>query len=325
MREITFGELAQALEASLFGDPSNFIAGIAELEFSGPGDLTFVLEKKAEKQIGTPTALAYVTHRYIPNLPNQMVVLNPRKALFQAIHFLYPNHLSFTLELADHSTYPLSTQVLGASICRTAKIGENCRIWPGVSIGSHCVIGDGTTLHPNVTLYNHTQIGKNAIIHSGAVIGGDGFGYYEESGKLLKIPHVGRVEIGDDVEIGSGTTIDRGCLGVTSIGRGTKIDNLVHIGHNVRIGSDCALAGHAGISGSVRMGNGCHVGGQVGFSPGASVGDRTVIAGRSGITKRFPGDQILSGFPARDHRKDLIHQATLERLVRERNSRSTQS
>jgi UDP-3-O-[3-hydroxymyristoyl] glucosamine N-acyltransferase len=199
-------------------------------------------------------------------------------------------------------------------VAEGAVIADRVVLDAGVTVGAGVRIGDESHLYPGVTVYAGTEIGQRVAIHSKAVIGSDGFGYVWREGRHEKIPHVGRCIIHDDVEIGAGTTIDRGSIDDTIIGAGTKIDNLVMIAHNVRIGRLCMIAAQAGIAGSVRIDDGVVIGGQAGFSGHHSIGKGARIAAQSGVFGDVPAGETWSGYPARPHREALRAQAALFRL-----------
>jgi UDP-3-O-[3-hydroxymyristoyl] glucosamine N-acyltransferase len=202
--------------------------------------------------------------------------------------------------------------VIGAG----ARIGARSSIGSGCSIGENSVVGHDCVLHPRVTLYPDTRIGARVILHSGCVIGSDGFGYAYEAGHYYKFPQIGTVEIADDVEIGANSTIDRGALGVTRIGRGTKIDNLVQIAHNVQIGDNCVIASQTGISGSAVIEDNVVIAGQVGIGDHARVRKGAVLGGQCGILphKNVRAGQTVWGTPARPIREYLEQQALVARL-----------
>jgi UDP-3-O-[3-hydroxymyristoyl] glucosamine N-acyltransferase len=199
-------------------------------------------------------------------------------------------------------------------------IGDRVRLAPGVTIDSHCVIqdaveiGERTHLYPGVTVYSGTRIGARVIIHAGARIGSDGFGYVFREGRHDKIPHVGRCIVEDDVEIGANTTVDRGSIDDTVIGAGTKIDNLVHIAHNVRVGRLCLIMAQVGIAGSVRVEDGCVLAGQVGVSGHHTIGRGATIAAQAGVFGDIPAGETWSGYPARPHKESLRAHAALFKL-----------
>jgi UDP-3-O-[3-hydroxymyristoyl] glucosamine N-acyltransferase len=201
-----------------------------------------------------------------------------------------------------------------------AVIGDGAQLGARPWIGSHVVIGPGVTIgddvriHPGVTLYSGTQVGSRVVIHAGARIGSDGFGYAFRDGVHGKIPHVGRCIIGDDVEIGANTAIDRGSVDDTVVGAGTKIDNLVHVAHNVRIGRLCLIMAQVGIAGSARIEDGCIIAGQVGIGGHQTVGAGSTLGGQSGVFGNVPPGSTWSGYPARPHTESLRVQAAARRL-----------
>ncbi len=190
----------------------------------------------------------------------------------------------------------------GVVVGAGAWLGDGCVLQPGCVVGAGAVLGEGCVLHANVTLYDGVLLGARVILHSGVVVGADGFGYARGPRGAVKIHHLGTVEIGDDVEIGANTCVDRGTLQATTIGPRTKIDNLCQIGHNVRIGADCLVAGTVGVAGSTTLGDGVVVGGNAGFADHLTIGDGARIAGRAGVTKDVPAHETWAGFPARPYR-----------------------
>jgi UDP-3-O-[3-hydroxymyristoyl] glucosamine N-acyltransferase len=202
-------------------------------------------------------------------------------------------------------------------LCHVKKgaiIGRNCRLISSVFVGEDVTIGESCLFHPGVRILYGVKIGSNVILHPGVVVGSDGFGFAEAEGGFEKFPQVGSVEIGDDVEIGANTTIDRGALGDTRIGRGTKIDNLVQIAHNVEIGENCIIVSQVGISGSTKVGNGVILAGQVGLVGHIHIGDQVTVAAQSGVTHSAPSGKRLLGSPARDAMESKRIEAALRRL-----------
>ena len=198
-----------------------------------------------------------------------------------------------------------------------ARVGPNAQIWAGSYIGHGAWIGADTKLYPNVTVRERVIVGKRVILHSGCVIGCDGFGYVNVVGAWKKIRQIGTVVVEDDVEIGANVTVDRARFGETVIGRGTKIDNLVQIAHNVRIGEHCAFASQVGIAGSAEIGSHVQMGGQSGSAGHLTIGAHSVVAGRGGVTKDIPPKSFVSGFPAMPHnqaRRLHAHTARLPEL-----------
>jgi UDP-3-O-[3-hydroxymyristoyl] glucosamine N-acyltransferase len=195
-----------------------------------------------------------------------------------------------------------------------ARIGDRCVFNAGVTIGADAVVGSDALFHPHAVVAERCTLGDRVVLHPGAVIGADGFGWAFLDGRAIRIPQVGTVELGDDVEIGANTCVDRAQTGATSIGEGTKIDNLCQIGHNCRIGKHCVIAAFVGLAGSTTLGDYVMVGGQAAFGGHLTVGDRAVVAGMGKVTKSVPAGMTVSGFPARDHRDDLQLQALIRRL-----------
>ncbi len=191
----------------------------------------------------------------------------------------------------------------GAWVGPSVVVGAGSVVGPGVALGAGSVVGDACVLHAGVTLYDGVELGSRVVLHAGCVIGADGFGYAPSPRGALKVRQLGGVRLGDDVEIGANTAVDRGALDDTVVGDRTKIDNLCQVGHNVRIGTDCLIAGMTGIAGSVVIGNGVIIGGAVAVSDHVSIGEGARIAGRSGVTKDVPAGETWAGFPARPYRQ----------------------
>jgi UDP-3-O-[3-hydroxymyristoyl] glucosamine N-acyltransferase len=260
--------------------------------------------------------------------PGQTVIESPqpRAHFAQALAALYPPpavvpgispQASVDLRASVHPTAeigPWVTIAPGASVAERVRIASGCTLGPGAVIGAGCV------LHPRVTVYGRVSIGARCVIHSGAVIGADGFGFEMAGGRYQKVPQVGTVEIGDDVEIGANTCIDRATLGATTIGEGTKLDNMVHIGHNCRIGKHVVIAAQTGLAGGVSIGDYAIVGGQVGVGDKARIESRAIIGSGAGIltSKIVRAGEPVWGTPARPLRQYLAQLATLARLSKQR-------
>jgi UDP-3-O-[3-hydroxymyristoyl] glucosamine N-acyltransferase len=193
-------------------------------------------------------------------------------------------------------------------------VGPRARIGAQVVIGRGCRVGADALIHPHATLYDGVEVGERCIVHSGARLGSDGFGYVPEGGVLRKVPHVGGCRLEADVEVGANTTIDRGSIGDTVVGAGTKIDNLVQIGHNCRIGRGVIIVSQAGISGSTRIGDGAVLGGQSGFQGHIEVGAGARVGAQAGVTASVAAGETVSGYPARPHREAMRAQAALFKL-----------
>ena len=257
----SLGRLAQALDASLDGDPERVVTGVAPLASAGPDDLSYVADRRHLAGARASRAGAYLAASDVSGLPAPTLhCRDPRRAFALALGLFHPP--ASLVPGVD----PSARVAAGARIDPTASVGPlavveagasvgpRVRIGPLVYVGADVTIGEDSVLHPHVTVYAGCRLGRRLIVHAGAVIGADGFGFVPGADGHLKIPQVGVVVVEDDVEIGANTTIDRATLGETIIGRGTKLDNLVHIGHNVEVGQRCLMAAQVGISGSCRLG-----------------------------------------------------------------------
>jgi len=323
-------EVAEFVQARLLGDETVQLTGISSVHAAAPGDLIFVDEEKNLRPALESRASAVIVGDFAVQKTNAKPLLlatQPRLAFARAAQFLCPQperkpgvHPSAIV----HPSAQLATDVTveeRAIIGEDAHIGERTRIGAGGVIGAKVSIGRDCDLYPNVTVYPSVRIGERVIIHSGAVLGSDGFGYVLDpaTGHYEKFPQVGRLEIEDDVEIGANTTIDRGALDVTRIGRGAKIDNLVHIGHNCQIGEDVVIAAQTGLSGSITIGKNVILGGQVGIGEHARIEEGVMLGGQGGVlpNKILRGKGIAFwGTPAKPVREYLKELATLARLAK---------
>lgn len=292
-------ELAEAIGAVVEGDGLVELSGVAAPEQASSSDLIFVDSPKYAARAEESAARCVV-------LPAGVIVAGKTALRVQNAKVAFAKAAALLREApiiakGVHPTAviaPLAKIAVGASIGPFAVIGEDVHIGEGTQIGAHCSIGAGCwiggdcRIHPRVTLYANTRVGNRVEIHAGAVVGADGFGYVQGEGRHWKFPQAGIVEIGDDVEIGANTTIDRGSLDDTRIGEGVKLDNLVHIGHNVQIGAHTVIAAQTGVSGSCRFGHHATIGGQVGFGDHCSVEDHAVIGSQAGI---LPGKIVRAG------------------------------
>ncbi|MFC1489910.1 UDP-3-O-(3-hydroxymyristoyl)glucosamine N-acyltransferase [Candidatus Latescibacterota bacterium] len=323
--EITIEKICEIIGADVPPNLENVkITGLADIENAGSGDLTFISNPKYKQYLATTKADA-VIHKINTEVPEHIISLavdDPYFAFMKLLEFF--NTRTHT-DIAD-GIHP------SAVIDPSAVIGDNVSIGACVSIGPDVSIGDGTTIgpgsvvlknskigndcifYPNVTIMDGCKIGDRAIFHSGVVIGSDGFGFAPHEGGLHKIPQIGIVVIGDDVEIGANSCIDRAAFGETVVGNGTKIDNLVQLGHNVRIGQYTVIASQAGISGSSLIGNGVKIGGQAGFAGHLNIGSGASIGAQAGVTKDVSGGDTVSGYPAKNHMKAMRLEAALRSL-----------
>jgi UDP-3-O-[3-hydroxymyristoyl] glucosamine N-acyltransferase len=304
----TAEQLAKSIGAVLEGDPDIELAGVAAPEMAGPHDLIYVESHKHASRAKESSANCVVAGQGIV-LEGKTILraVHPKLAFAKAAEILLGRP---PISAGIHPTAIVAPGVLLAervSIGPYTVIGDEVHIGAGTQIGAHAIIGSGCRigencrLHSRVTLYNGTRIGHRTEIHSGAVIGADGFGYASGEGRYWKFPQVGIVEIGDDVEIGANTTIDRGSLENTRIADGVKLDNLVHIGHNCQIGAHTVMAAQAGLSGSCVFGSHVTVGGQAGFGERCHLEDNAIVGGQSGVLagKIIRGGEPVWGTPAR--------------------------
>jgi UDP-3-O-[3-hydroxymyristoyl] glucosamine N-acyltransferase len=308
----------------LLGDAEALVTGIAPLDRAESHHLTFLATAKYAPLFADTGAGVALVAPELAELPARVrariVVAKPHDAMLSLLASLYP--------AATHAPGIHATAVLGRGvrlgddvsigpyvvIGAGARIGTRARIEAGVEIGAGVVVGDDCRIFNGVTLYPGTVLGDRVRVHAGARLGSDGFGYVFRGGAHEKIPHVGRCIVESDVEIGANTTIDRGSIDDTVIGAGTKIDNLVHIAHNVRVGKLCLIMAQVGIAGSVRVEDGCILAGQVGISGHHTIGAGARLAARAGVFGDIPAGETWSGYPARPHREALRAQAALFKL-----------
>lgn len=311
----------EVLGGDLIGPPDAVVTGLASLAQAGPDDLAFLAAGRDLKTLRSPTVGCLIVGRRLPNFTSpQLVVENPAYAFARAAQqFFVPpaSRRGIAREIvrgegvtigADASIWP------GVTLGDRSSIGARVTLYPGVFIGDDTVIGDDALLYPNVVVRDGCRLGARVIIHSGTVIGSDGFGYVQYQGRHQKIPQLGGVIIEDDVELGANVTVDRATFGDTVIKRGTKIDNLVQIAHNVVVGEDTILVAQVGIAGSTILGHHVMVGGQAGLADHLQIGDQVMIAAKSGVTRSLEPNQIVSGAPVMPHATFLKAQAVIPQL-----------
>ena len=323
-RALTAASIAAAVGGRLVGDAGTEVRAVAPLDRASPGHLSFLANAKyAPLLAGVRCGVLLVTEA-LAETPGQcaarIVVDNPHEAMLSLLGALYA---APAMTPGIHSTAVIGAGAAigeGAAIGAYVVIGDGAFIGSGarlhehVSIGAGASIGAGCDVMPHVTVYPGSELGERVRVHAGACIGSDGFGYVFRNGAHEKIPHVGRCIIESDVEIGANTTIDRGSIDDTIIGAGTRIDNLVHVAHNVRVGRLCLIMAQVGIAGSVRIEDGCILAGQVGVSGHHTIGAGARLAAQAGVFGDIPAGETWSGYPARPHREALRAQAALFRL-----------
>ena len=314
-------ELATRLGAELNGPGDADITGVAGVYEAREGQITYVLGEQNIKDLENSRASACIVPVNTPELPMPTVrVKNPKLAFARALSFFHgktvtPLGISEQAVIGKEISIGKTPSIHPfAVVADRALIGDRVTLYPGVYVGEGSAVGDDSVIYPNVSIREGVTIGKRVIIHPGAVIGSDGFGFVTDGGEHHKIPQVGGVIIGDDVEIGSNCTIDRATLGNTVIKKGTKIDNLVHIAHNVTVGEHCLLAGTAAVAGSSTLGNYVVLGGSVSVSDHVTLGDRVIVTGGTGVMKDTAAGQIVGGYYAMPHREWLKVQAVLPKL-----------
>jgi UDP-3-O-[3-hydroxymyristoyl] glucosamine N-acyltransferase len=310
---------SRGMQPVLRGDPARAIHSVTTLEDAQDGQISFLSNHKYEKLLQTTRASAVVLRPDVDAPPslNLIQVADPYAAITALIIELHgyrakPQRSGHDGAHVDPTARVGANAVIfpGVTIDADVQIGENALIYPGVYIGPRCRIGNDVTLYPNVVIYDDSVLGHRVTLHAGTVIGEDGLGYAPVGGRWVKIPQIGRVEIGDDVEIGSNCSIDRATLGKTRIGSGTKFSNLITIGHGAQIGEHCLFVAQVGLAGSVHVGNHVRMAGQAGVVGHVRIGDRAQIGAKAGVTNNVADDETVLGQPAipiRDMRRQVAH------------------
>jgi|YNPNPStandDraft_1061719.scaffolds.fasta_scaffold00001_71 UDP-3-O-[3-hydroxymyristoyl] glucosamine N-acyltransferase len=320
----TVGALAAAIGGKVRGDVEAAVIGVASAEEARAGDVVLAANRRfLEKALASEAECIIVGEELADAAPGRNVICcaKPEEAFAKVLSLFSDHNSAIRAGIAAGAVVESGASLgrgvaigpnsyVGAGAC----VGDNCIIYPNVYVGENVRIGDECVLHPGVAIYRDCSLGRGVIVHAGAVIGSDGFGYVPGDKGLVKFPHLGRVEIGDDVEIGANATIDRAKTGATIVGDGTKIDNLVHIAHNVKIGKNCIIVALSGIAGSVEIGNGVTLAAQTGVKDHVVIEDGCIVAARAGVIGNIKRGSVVSGFPARDHRAEKRAQAAWLRL-----------
>ena len=318
----TVGEIAKFIEGEVLGDPATVITGISGIKEAKEGDITFVANSRYANLIKETHASAIIASREVTSGSKPIIRTdNPSLAFIKVVSFVSPCDIR-----RPQGIHPSAIIGKGVSLGLSAAvgayvvveddavIGDRTILYPGSFIGYSSSIGCDCLIYPNVSIREKVNIGNRVIVHSGTVIGSDGFGFIQVGGIHQKIPQAGTVEIQDDVEIGANVTIDRARFNKTVIGKGTKIDNLVQIAHNVIIGENSLIIAQVGISGSTVIGNNVTLAGQAGLVGHISVGQGAIVAAQAGVTKSVPPNTVVSGYPARPHTQARKLNAYIQKL-----------
>lgn len=322
MALVSLGEITEFVHGTLIGDAEFSIRGIGDLADAAPDQITFLSDKRRAAEAKTTQAGAILLEPGVEASPaHRIEVSDPYWAYARATALFSiadrPEGEECHASAIVDPTARLGQGVRIGPLCvigRNAALGDHTVLHAGVRVGEDTCVGEGGVLHENVVLCKGTRIGKRVIVQAGAVLGSDGFGFAEKGGKYTKIHQLGWVEIGDDVEIGANACIDRGAIGPTRIGEGVKIDNLVHIAHNVQVGAHSAMAAQVGVSGTVAIGRRVKMGGQAGVAGHLTIGDNAFVGAQAGVTKSVEEGAAVSGYPARNHGKAKKIEAILSSL-----------
>lgn len=322
-RERTVGELAAVVKGRVYGDPSTVIRGIASIEDARTGDITFAESSRflADAKLSPASAiLAPEDGAGVSEGKTLIQVSNPRLAFAQLLDVFAPEQYA---QRGVHPSAQIGSDLRhGANVSigphcvlgENVRLGANVTLHPLVYVGDDVEIGDDTVVSPHVSLLRGTIIGARCVIHSGAVLGADGFGYLTLAGKHRKIPQIGNVAVGNDVEVGANVSVDRARTGTTRIGNGSKIDNLVHIGHNCQIGENCIIVAQVGLAGGVEVGKDVIIAGQTGVKEQVKIGANAVIGAQTGVMGDVPANAFVSGYGAKPHREVLRTAAAVNQL-----------
>ena len=311
----TVSELATLVQGQVVGDGSIEINGARPLAEAGPGDITFLEDEKYARMLRTSPAAAAIVGPHFRKFAQErgipaIEVTDPLSAFLARWVGIHPQaYIAPTARVAEGvAIYPF------VYVGDGAEIGAGTTLHPGVVVGARCVIGQDVVVHPNVVLYEGVRLGDRVEIHAGSVLGGDGFGYRTVEGRHLKVPQTGWVEVENDVEVGANCTIDRGTFEATVIGEGSKIDNLVMVGHNNRIGKHNVLCGQVGIAGSCRTGDYVVMAGQAGIKDHTQIGDKVIVGAQAGVHRNIQSGQQVLGSPAVPIKEQRLIFAMIARL-----------
>jgi UDP-3-O-[3-hydroxymyristoyl] glucosamine N-acyltransferase len=317
----TAAEIARQLQGEVLGDGAVVLKGFAPADRAQTGDLTFAENENYFARAEQSAASAVIAPAAFASAKKTVIRVTDARVAFARVLPLFFPEPTFAPGI-----HPSAVVAQSAKVDPSAHIGPQCVISENACIGARsvlqglifigtgCQLGDDVNLFPNVTLYAHTELGSRVRIHSGTVIGSDGFGYVQDGGAHRKVPQIGNVIIRDDVEIGANVTVDRGALGPTLIGAGTKIDNLVQIAHNVNVGEHCLIVSQTGVAGSTKLGNSVILGGQVGIAGHLKIGNKVSVAAQSGVMHNIKDGEKWFGSPAQPDRQTKRQMIAIQQL-----------
>ena len=321
--EIKLGEIASVIEGQVVGDADHPINGVSQIQDANSGTITFLSNPAYRKYLDITDADAIIVEeKSLLKEKMGIVVKNSQFAMAKTLRLFNPvkkekPFIDPNASISKYASIGKNVSISsGACIKKGARIGDGCKIGSNAFIGKDTSLGNNCELYPNVSIYNNVSIGSRVIIHSGTTIGSDGFGYVTINNIHEKIPQTGDLVIKDDVEIGSNCSIDRATIGSTIVGEMTKIDNLVHIAHNVKIGKGCLITAGFAVAGSTEIGDFCTFAGQVGVAPHLKIGNNSIVASKSGVTRSLKGQNTYAGFPARDIKEHNRRQALINEIGR---------
>lgn len=320
---VSLYEIAALVQGMVIGDNSIRISALSPIDDIAPGTLVFADSHENLKRAEASPAAAILVNQTVENAQKPLIRVNhPLKAFIALLHYFHP---APDVQPSIHPTAVIGENVqLGANLFigpyvvieAGSVLGDHCVLKGHIHVGRNVILGNHTTIHPHVTIYDHCEIGARVTIHASTVIGSDGFGYTFVDGKHLKVPHMGKVIIHDDVEIGANTAVDRATMGATVIGEGTKIDNLVQVAHSVKLGKHNILCGFTGIAGSCTTGNHVIFAANVGVSDHVHIGDGAILGARTGVPpkKELKAGTVYFGNPARPKEIALKHELAVNRI-----------
>lgn len=325
MPKYSLGEIACKVNGEVQGDPEVLITGVAGLEEAKDGDISFVANRRYHNRIASTRAAAVIVgegNGAVPKDKNCLIVPNPYLTFLLTVEMFHPQNSDFPPSVHPTAVVDPAAEIgkrvfIGplAVVGKGAKVGDDVILQARSYVGERAEIGANTRVMPGAIVLHDVKVGKRCLLQSGCVLGGDGFGFVcDNKGVQQKIPQVSGLIIGDDVEIGANTTVDRGTLSPTRIGNGVKCDNLVHVAHNVEIGDNSLVIAQVGISGSTKIGKNVIMAGQAGIGGHLVIGDRVKIGAQAGVTKSVPEGSEISGYPARPHSESLRSQAFIGRV-----------